>query len=70
MSWGLFLLISLILVPVFETPQLIKLRSPRDLLVFFGIWAVALASTIGVMAGLPQWRVLDWARSFIQLFPG
>ncbi|AIQ49015.1 hypothetical protein R70723_26265 [Paenibacillus sp. FSL R7-0273] len=70
MSWSLFLLLSLLLVPVFEIPQLIKLRSRRDLLVFLGIWAVALASTIGVMAGLPQWRVLDWARSFVQLFPG
>lgn len=70
MSWSLFLVISLILVPVFETPQLVRLRSPRDLLVFYGVWAVALASAIGVMAGLPQWRVLDWARSFIQLFPG
>ncbi|WP_342562673.1 hypothetical protein NST84_24305 [Paenibacillus sp. FSL R7-0345] len=70
MNWSLFLFISLILVPVFETPQLIKSRSPRDLLVFYGMWAVALASTIGIMAGLPQWRVLDWARSFIQLFPG
>lgn len=33
MNWSLFLFISLILVPVFETPQLIKSRSPRDLLV-------------------------------------
>ncbi|CAM4466653.1 hypothetical protein [Paenibacillus typhae] len=70
MNWGLLLVISLILVPVFETPQLVKLHSPRDLVVFFGLWAVALASAIGVTAGLPQWRVLDWARSFIQLYPG
>lgn len=70
MSWSLFLVISLIVVPVFETPQLVRLRSPKDLLVFYGIWAVALASAIGMTAGFPQWRVLDWARSIVQLFPG
>lgn len=70
MNWSLLLLLVLVLVPVFETPQLIRLRSIKDLAVFYGVWAIALASTIGVMAGLPQWRVLDWARSFMQLIWG
>ncbi|MNC65203.1 hypothetical protein D3C75_1154720 [compost metagenome] len=70
MNWSVFLLISLVLVPIFETPQLVKLRSPRDIAVFYGVWAVAFGSTIGIMAGLPQWRVLDWARSFMELISG
>ncbi|MNI98117.1 hypothetical protein D3C73_1568950 [compost metagenome] len=70
MNWSLFLLISLVLVPIFETPQLVKLRSPRDIVVFYGVWAVAFGSTIAIMAGLPQWRVLDWARSFMELISG
>lgn len=68
MSWRLLLLLFLLLTAVSKTPGLIRLHSLRDLAVFYGFWALAVGAILADMAGLPQFRPLDWVRSIMQLF--
>lgn len=67
MNWNLLLLFFLLFVLLLKTPAMIKLRSPRDAVAFYGIWSLAAAATILDMADLPQLRPLDWVRSIMQL---
>jgi len=70
MNWSLLLLYFLLLIVVVETPQLIKLRSAKDVVVFLGVWAVAMAASIADLAEWPQLRPLDWVRGVMQIFTG
>lgn len=70
MSWSLLLLLFLLIVPLLETPQLVRLHSMPDMAVFYGVWAIAIAAVLANMTGLTQARPLDWIRSFMLLLPG
>ena len=66
-NWSLFLLFFLLLVLILKTPAVLRLKSMRDAAAFYSLWSLAVAATLLDMADLPQFRPLDWVRSFMQL---
>ncbi|WP_178022026.1 hypothetical protein [uncultured Paenibacillus sp.] len=63
MNLKLAILLLLVAAGVAATPNLLKLRSKRDLLVFSFIWGIAVAGVLNDLAEGPELRPLDWVRA-------
>lgn len=70
MNWHWLFLFFLALVLVTETRQLLKLRSIRDIIVFYAVWGVTLLALIGDMMEVPYLRPLDWIGALMQPLNG
>ncbi|MBX4149029.1 hypothetical protein MKY82_13955 [Paenibacillus sp. FSL W7-1279] len=66
MNWHWLFILFLSIVLVTETRQLLKLRSLRDLVVFYAVWGVTLLALIGDMMEVPYLRPLDWIGVLMQ----
>ncbi|WP_339223570.1 hypothetical protein [Paenibacillus sp. FSL W7-1332] len=66
MNWHWLFILFLSIVLVTETRQLLKLRSLKDLVVFYAVWGVTLLALIGDMMEVPYLRPLDWIGVLMQ----
>lgn len=66
MNWHWLFLFFLAVVFVTETRHLLKLRSIRDIIVFYAVWGVTLLALIGDMMEVPYLRPLDWIGALVQ----
>ncbi|KZS48482.1 hypothetical protein AWU65_22365 [Paenibacillus glucanolyticus] len=66
MNWHFVLITFLLIVVVTETRHLIRLRSLRDMIVFYAVWGLTLLSIIGDMLELTELRPLDWISIMMQ----
>ncbi|MGG4342265.1 hypothetical protein [Paenibacillus lautus] len=66
MNWHWLFILFLIFVFVMETRHLLKLRSLRDMVVFYAVWGVTLLALIGDMMEVPYLRPLDWISTWMQ----
>lgn len=70
MNWHWLFLFFLAIVLVTETRYLLKLRSIRDIIVFYAVWGVTLLALIGDMMEVPYLRPLDWIGALMQPLNG
>ncbi|MEF7438373.1 hypothetical protein V4V36_13080 [Paenibacillus lautus] len=70
MNWHWLFLFFLAVVFVTETRHLLKLRSIRDIIVFYAVWGVTLLALIGDMMEVPYLRPLDWIGALVQPLSG
>ncbi|MBY0159804.1 hypothetical protein [Paenibacillus lautus] len=70
MNWHWLFLFFLAIVLVTETRHLLKLRSIRDIIVFYAVWGVTLLALIGDMMEVPYLRPLDWIGALMQPLNG
>lgn len=70
MNWHWLLIFFLAVVLVTETRHLLKLRSIRDIIVFYAVWGVTLLALIGDMMEVPYLRPLDWIGALMQPLSG
>ncbi|AWP28035.1 hypothetical protein [Paenibacillus sp. Cedars] len=66
MNWHFLLITFLLIVVVTETRHLIRLRSLRDMIVFYAVWGLTLLAIIGDMLELTELRPLDWISIMMQ----
>lgn len=66
MNWHFLLIAFLLIVIVTETRHLIRLRSLRDMIVFYAVWGLTLLSIIGDMMEFSELRPLDWIGVIMQ----
>ncbi|ANA82411.1 hypothetical protein PVOR_15754 [Paenibacillus vortex V453] len=66
MNWHFVLITFLLIVVVTETRHLIRLRSLRDMIVFYAVWGLTLLAIIGDMLELTELRPLDWISIMMQ----
>lgn len=66
MNWHWLFILFLSIVLVTETRQLLKLRSLRDLVVFYAVWGATMLALIGDMMEVPYLRPLDWIGVLMQ----
>ncbi|GIO97017.1 hypothetical protein J14TS5_21030 [Paenibacillus lautus] len=66
MNWHWLFILFLFIVFVTETRHLLKLRSLRDMVVFYAVWGVTLLALIGDMMEVPYLRPLDWIGALMQ----
>jgi len=69
-NWHWFFIFFLAVVLVTETRHLLKLRSVRDIIVFYAVWGVTLLALIGDMMEAPYLRPLDWIGALVQPLSG
>jgi hypothetical protein len=69
-NWHWLFLFFLAIVLVTETRHLLKLRSIRDIIVFYAVWGVTLLALIGDMMEVPYLRPLDWIGALMQPLNG
>jgi hypothetical protein len=67
MNWSLLLLFFLLFVLFLKTPILLKLRSARDAMTFYGVWALTLMVTIMDWVDPTLFRPLEWVRGMMGL---
>jgi hypothetical protein len=65
-NWHFVLITFLLIVVVTETRHLIRLRSLRDMIVFYAVWGLTLLAIIGDMLELTELRPLDWISIMMQ----
>ncbi|SEM63676.1 hypothetical protein SAMN04488688_116102 [Paenibacillus sp. cl141a] len=70
MNWHWLFIFFLAFVLVTETRHLLKLRSIRDIIVFYAVWGVTLLALIGDMMEVPYLKPLDWIGALVQLLSG
>ncbi|MFB4324223.1 MULTISPECIES: hypothetical protein [unclassified Paenibacillus] len=70
MNWHWLFIFFLAVVFVTETRHLLKLRSIRDIIVFYAVWGVTLLALIGDMMEVPYLRPLDWIGALVQPLSG
>lgn len=70
MNWHWLFIFFLAVVFVTETRHLLKLRSLRDIIVFYAVWGVTLLALIGDMMEVPYLRPLDWIGALVQPLSG
>ncbi|EGG34597.1 hypothetical protein [Paenibacillus sp. HGF5] len=70
MNWHWLFIFFLTVVLVTETRHLLKLRSIRDIIVFYAVWGVTLLALIGDMMEVPYLRPLDWIGALVQPLSG
>ncbi|AYB44789.1 hypothetical protein [Paenibacillus lautus] len=70
MNWHWLFLFFLAVVFVTETRHLLKLRSIRDIIVFYAVWGATLLALIGDMMEVPYLRPLDWIGALVQPLSG
>ncbi|GIP02721.1 hypothetical protein J28TS4_11280 [Paenibacillus lautus] len=70
MNWHWLFIFFLAVVFVTETRHLLKLRSIRDIIVFYAVWGVTLLALIGDMMEVPYLRPLDWIGGLVQPLSG
>ncbi|ACX64918.1 hypothetical protein MHI43_13670 [Paenibacillus sp. FSL H8-0457] len=70
MNWHWLFIFFLAVVLVTETRHLLKLRSIRDIIVFYAVWGVTLLALIGDMMEVPYLRPLDWIGALVQPLSG
>lgn len=70
MNWHWLFIFFLAVVFVTETRHLLKLRSIRDIIVFYAVWGVTLLALIGDMMEVPYLRPLDWIGALVQSLSG
>jgi len=69
-NWHWLFIFFLAFVLVTETRHLLKLRSIRDIIVFYAVWGVTLLALIGDMMEVPYLKPLDWIGALVQLLSG
>lgn len=70
MNWHWLFIFFLAVVFVTETRHLLKLRSIRDIIVFYAVWGVTLLALIGDMMEVPYLKPLDWIGALVQPLSG
>ncbi|MFB4327689.1 hypothetical protein [Paenibacillus sp. CR_12] len=70
MNWHWLFIFFLAVVFVTETRHLLKLRSIRDIIVFYAVWGATLLALIGDMMEVPYLRPLDWIGALVQPLSG
>ncbi|OIA98626.1 hypothetical protein AK95_15780 [Paenibacillus sp. LC231] len=66
MNWHWLFISFLVIVLVTETRHLLKLRSLRDMVVFYAVWGITMLALIGDMMEVPYLRPLDWISALMQ----